>query len=302
MLEHVGRRPRRSRWWPGRARWPHRHPAGSPAASMPSTSASSAASFESRSGAKPPSSPTAVDRPRSCRVRLSAWKTSTPVRRPAANESRPHGHDHELLEVDLVVRVGAAVQHVHHRHGQHVRGLAAEIAPQRQPGLGGGGLGGGERHAEDRVGPQSPLVRRAVAGRSWRGRAPPGRAASIPRTRVGQLAVDVAHRLATRPCPPRRPRRRAAPPPRTRRWRPPRAPRRAPRRRSASTTSTSTVGLPRLSRICRPCTVSISLTAAPSDRSPDLVRGCSQRQLRIDAAGARRGHHVPEQLPSCAKH
>ena len=57
------RRSRRSRWWPGRARSPRRRRAGSPAASMPSTSASSAASFESRSGAKPPSSPTAVDRP-----------------------------------------------------------------------------------------------------------------------------------------------------------------------------------------------------------------------------------------------
>ena len=45
---------------------------------------------------------------------------------------RADRHDHELLEVDGVVGVRAAVEHVHHRHGQHVRRLAAEVAPQRR--------------------------------------------------------------------------------------------------------------------------------------------------------------------------
>ena len=76
--------------------------------------------------------------------------------------ARADGHDHELLEVDAVVGVGAAVEHVHHRHGQHVRGLAAEVAPQRQPLLGGRGVRRGERHGEDRVGAEPRLVRRPV--------------------------------------------------------------------------------------------------------------------------------------------
>ena len=61
-------------------------------------------------------------------------------------------HHHELLEVHGVVRMGAAVEHVHHRHGHHVRRLAAEIAPQRHPLLGRLRVGRRERHSEDRVG------------------------------------------------------------------------------------------------------------------------------------------------------
>ena len=70
--------------------------------------------------------------------------------------------DHELLEVDRVVGVGAAVEDVHHRDRQDVRGLAAEIAPQRQPLLRRRRMGGGKRHGENRVGAQPRLVRRAV--------------------------------------------------------------------------------------------------------------------------------------------
>ena len=58
---------------------------------MPSISARSAASLDSRSGAKPPSSPTAVESPRLFSVFLSAWKTSAPIRSPRANESAPTG-------------------------------------------------------------------------------------------------------------------------------------------------------------------------------------------------------------------
>ena len=161
---------------------------------MPSISASSAASFESRSGAKPPSSPTAVASPRSWSVRLSAWKTSAPVRSPSANEPAPHRHHHELLEVDLVVRVGAAVQHVHHRHRQHVRGLAAEVAPERLPGLGRRGLRPGQGDAEDRVRAEPALVRGAV---ELDHRAVERRLVGWvePAHRLGQLAVHVGHRL-----------------------------------------------------------------------------------------------------------
>ena len=42
---------------------------------------SSASSVPFSAGAKPPSSPTAVDRPRSCSTFLRLWNTSAPMRR-----------------------------------------------------------------------------------------------------------------------------------------------------------------------------------------------------------------------------
>ena len=141
--------------------------------------------------------------------------------------------DHELLEVDGVVGVRAAVEDVHHRHRQHARGVAAEVAPQRQPLLDGGRVGGGQRDAEDRVGAQAALVRRAVeldqraVERGLVGRVEPGDG-------LGDLAVDVADGLRDALAAVGARRRRAARWPRTRpstrRW----APRRGRRRRSAA--------------------------------------------------------------------
>jgi hypothetical protein len=70
--------------------------------------------------------------------------------------------DHELLQVDRVRRVRAAVDHVHHRNRQRRRVRPAEVAEQRLAGLVGGGLRHRERHAEDRVRAEPALVRRAV--------------------------------------------------------------------------------------------------------------------------------------------
>ena len=72
------------------------------------------------------------------------------------------GDDHELLEVDRVGRVHAAVDHVHHRHRQRPRALAAEVAEERLVRLVGRRLGHGERDAEDRVRAETALVRRPV--------------------------------------------------------------------------------------------------------------------------------------------
>ena len=129
---------------------------------MPAISISSAASFESRSGAKPPSSPTAVDEPAVVERALERVEDLDAGAQPLGEGGRAHGHDHELLEVDLVVGVRAAVQHVHHRHGQHVRLRAAKVSPQRRPGLGRGRLGRRQRHAQNRVGAEPRLVRSAV--------------------------------------------------------------------------------------------------------------------------------------------
>jgi hypothetical protein len=61
-----------------------------------------------------------------------------------------------------LLSVCAAVQDVHHRDGQHMGGLAAEIAPQRQARLGGRRLGRRQGNPEDGVGAQAALVGRAV--------------------------------------------------------------------------------------------------------------------------------------------
>src|SRR3546814_19111712 len=56
----------------------------------------------------------------------------------------------------------AAVDDVHHRHRQGARRDAADIAIERQAARIGGGLRGGEADAEDRIGAEAALVRRAV--------------------------------------------------------------------------------------------------------------------------------------------
>src|SRR2546428_97117 len=66
-------------------------PASKPAASIAAMIASSAASSFGRSGAKPPSSPTAVESPRLANTFFSAWNTSTPMRRPSGKVSAPIG-------------------------------------------------------------------------------------------------------------------------------------------------------------------------------------------------------------------
>ena len=68
----------------------------------------------------------------------------------------------------------AAIEHVHHRHRHHAR-ARVEIAIERHAGRRGGGVGGGERNAEHRVGAElglvfgaverdQPLVERALRG------------------------------------------------------------------------------------------------------------------------------------------
>ena len=225
---------------------------------MPSISADSASSLEPKSGAKPPSSPTAVPSPRSPSVFLSAWKTSAPVRSASEKVGAPAGHDHELLEVDLVVGVGAAVEHVHHRHRQHVRVGAAEVAPQRLAGVGGRRLGGRPATRPGwRWRPAGPCCR-FRPGPASRGPRRPGRRRP-GRDRLGDLAVHVGHRLRDALAVPGARRRRAAPRPRTRRWTRPRAPPARPLAPEASVTSASTVGLPRLSTIWRAVTFWIAL-------------------------------------------
>ena len=68
---------------------------------------------------------------------------------------RADGHDHELLEVDVVIGMGAAVEDVHHGHRESVGAPAPEKAVQRESVFGGGGPRYGHGHGEDGVGAEA---------------------------------------------------------------------------------------------------------------------------------------------------
>src|SRR5207248_11803979 len=79
-----------------------------------------------------------------------------------AEGGRADRRDHELLDVDVGVRVRAAVEDVEHRYGQQMRVGPAQVPEQAQAGGLGRGARHGQGHPEDRVGAQLGLVRGAV--------------------------------------------------------------------------------------------------------------------------------------------
>ncbi len=118
----------------------------------------------------------------------------------ALGEARgPSRDDHELLEVDRVVGVSAAVQHVHHRHRQHRRLAAAvelgQIPVERLLGIGSSGLRRRQRNPEQRVRPQPPLVWRRVE-LDHRLVERPLLRRPRPDQRLGDLPIHVVDRLA----------------------------------------------------------------------------------------------------------
>ena len=117
------------------------------------------------------------------------------MRRASRNDSAPERHDHEFLEIDVVVGVLAAVEDVHHRHRQILGVGAAEVAVERQPDRVGGGVGDGQGDAEDGVGAELGLVGRAVQFDQQRGRVPPARRAFVAENLRGDDLVDVVDGL-----------------------------------------------------------------------------------------------------------
>ena len=73
-----------------------------------------------------------------------------------------NGANHELLESDGGVRVCAAVNDVHHRHGQNVCVCSADVAVKGHAKGLGCGVCNGQRYAEDGVSTQLALSGRAV--------------------------------------------------------------------------------------------------------------------------------------------
>ena len=75
-----------------------------------------------------------------------------------------HRHDHELLEVNVIVGMHAAVEDVHHGRGQQMGVDAAQVLVQRQARRLGSGAGNSQRHAQDGVGTELGLVGGTVRG------------------------------------------------------------------------------------------------------------------------------------------
>src|SRR6266704_1776193 len=71
-------------------------------------------------------------------------------------------HDHVLLEVHGVGRMRAAVEDVHHRHGEDVGDRPAEVAVQGEAGVLGRRPRHGHRYRQNRVGAEVTLVGGAV--------------------------------------------------------------------------------------------------------------------------------------------
>jgi hypothetical protein len=108
---------------------------------------------------------------------------------------RADRHDHELLEIQRIVGVRAAVEDVHHRHRQQIGVDPADIAVERQSERIGGGLGGRQADPEDRIGAEPRLVVAAVERDHLR--VDRGLVLGVhPDHGFGQLAVGRAHRLA----------------------------------------------------------------------------------------------------------
>jgi hypothetical protein len=113
---------------------------------------------------------------------------------------RADGDDHELLQVDRVVGVDAAVDHIQHRHRQRHGAVGTEMSEERDSLIGGRCLRGRKRDAEDRVRAEPALVRRPVE--LDQGAVEPGLVEGVATTdRIGDLPIDVGDRLGD-PLPP----------------------------------------------------------------------------------------------------
>ncbi len=133
-----------------------------PAASIAFTQKSSAASAEGRFGAKPPSSPTLVLWPAFFSALFSAWNVSAPQRTASAIDGAPTGMImNSWKSIGLSAWAPPLTTFIIGVGRTRAR-RAADIAIKRQAGGLGRGLGDRERYAEDGVGAEPRLVRRAV--------------------------------------------------------------------------------------------------------------------------------------------
>ncbi len=79
-----------------------------------------------------------------------------------AETGSAYGHNHELLEINGIVRMFSAIEDVHHRNGQPMGMNAAQIAEQLYTVLLRSRFGTSQGYAQNGVGAEVPLVFRAV--------------------------------------------------------------------------------------------------------------------------------------------
>ena len=148
----------------------------------PRRSSVSASSFDGRFGAKPPSSPSAVESPRSCRSAFSAWYVSAPQRSASAKLAAPTGASMNSWMSTLLSACAPPLSTFMQRHRQHVR-----VRRRRRSGTAAGrvssaaALAAASDTPRIALAPRRPLFggaveaararRRAGAGRSRRARA-----------------------------------------------------------------------------------------------------------------------------------
>ncbi len=72
-------------------------------------------------------------------------------------DGAPRGHDHEFLDVDGGVGMGAAIDDVHHGNRQDIGVEAADVAVEGNAEGVGGGVGDGHRDAQHGVGAELGL-------------------------------------------------------------------------------------------------------------------------------------------------
>ena len=230
-----------------------------------------------------------VPRPRSFSVPLSAWKISAPIRSASEKLGAPAGttmNSWKSTELSawapplstFIIGTGSTVGRV-----ARVAVELGDVGVERHPGLGRGRAGGRQRDAEDRVGAEPRLVRRPVELASGCGRSPPGRSARAPDQRLRRSSsLTFATALPT-PLPAH-----ASPPSRSSvaSNSPVEAPEGTaarPRAPESSATSTSTVGLPRESRIWRAWMRSIAPIAEAREASGSASRRRSAAARRASS-------------------
>jgi hypothetical protein len=73
-----------------------------------------------------------------------------------------YGHNHELLKIDRIISMRAAVDDVHHGQGQHAGSDPSHVTPERQSDCVRRRLRTGEADAENGVSPKPALVVAAI--------------------------------------------------------------------------------------------------------------------------------------------
>ena len=79
-----------------------------------------------------------------------------------AEALRAHGHDHELLKIDVRIGMRATVQYVEHRRGKHAGVHAAQVAIERNLQCLRHGAGRGHRNSQNCIRTELALIRRSI--------------------------------------------------------------------------------------------------------------------------------------------